>query len=113
MRSQGGNSARFASLFSGASISAASVQPPPPGVQPATGVSQTASSALPVSSASHVALGGEPAAAGHVAAGGGPTATPWVFPAWYSPSGWMDLAPPAKKARSPPFFIGEALPPVP
>ena len=87
LRSQGGNSARFASVFSGASIPAAAVQPTPPGVQPPTGVSQTALPALPVSSASHVALGGGPAAAGHVAAGGGPTATPWALSAWNSPLG--------------------------
>ena len=75
LRSQGGNSMRSASMFSGASIPTASVQPPPPRVQLASGVSQMASSALPVSSAGHVALGGGPAA-GHVAAGGGLTATP-------------------------------------
>ena len=99
-RSQGESAVRFASASGSTPISAAVVQPPPPGVSGA-GVGLSTAGPQP-------GLG-----AGHEAPGGGTASTQWTLPAWTPPPGWWDMAPAAKKARSAPFFMGEALPLVP
>ena len=86
---------RFASASGSTPISAALVQPPPPGV-PGAGVGLSTAGPQP-------GLG-----AGHDAPGGGTASTQWTLPAWSPPPGWWDMAPAAKKAA--PFFMGEALP---